>query len=238
MYVRAIDPGGNKDFVFSKSRNCYTWFYLQPLPWKAIAGAICAGIIIVLTAYLEYRRRQRKAALERYAERRRRRKFKLHSMTEGGTKDWKEYYHGQSNGPIKDKRKIRRAAGVTNTTGTTRKGSLDEEHMLLPPIRRPSSRPKDGQDRKKRRSTATGTAATSRSNKESRAKRRRHRRKREQMIKPTNLADSSSDEDQNRMVHRKRPKRNSTSTNTNTTRRKQKTRRNHQRAADVKDKFR
>ena len=231
LYVRAIDPGGNKDFVFSTSRNCYTWFYLQPLPWRVISGAICAGIIIVLAAYLEYRRRERKAALERYAERRKRRKFKLHAMTDGGTKDWKEYYHnGAGLGVSKrDERNMRRGVDVAKKE--------DEENILLPPIRLPSShtsRPKGGGYDRKKRHLSTSTSGTKPS-KESRARQRRNRRRRNQMIKPTDLQDSSSDEDEPRIIHRKRAKRKS-ATRTSDAKKKHKTR--SRRAADVKDKFR
>ena len=45
--------------------------------------------------FIEYRRRERKAALERFAQRRMRRKFKLHAMTDG-VEDWKDFYHKQA----------------------------------------------------------------------------------------------------------------------------------------------
>lgn len=77
MYLRAIDPAGNRDIEFSPSTNAYTWFYLQPLPWGMISLGICGAIMLIIGSIVEYRRRERKAALERYAQRRMRRKFKL-----------------------------------------------------------------------------------------------------------------------------------------------------------------
>lgn len=94
MFVRALDTSGNRDFRFSIERgNMYTWFYEQPLPWTAILGFSFLILTFVFLAYFEYQRRKRKVALERYALRRMRRKFKLHQMTEGGKHDWKDYYH-------------------------------------------------------------------------------------------------------------------------------------------------
>jgi len=92
MYVRAIDPSGNKDFQYSSETNVYLWYYVPPLPWGLITGYISSFVFLSLVLFFEYRRRKRKAALERYAIRRMRRKFKLHAMSEGGKTDWRDYY--------------------------------------------------------------------------------------------------------------------------------------------------
>ena len=78
MYVRAIDLSGNRDFNFSPNRgNMYVWYYNQPLPWGTIFGSFFSSLTLTLLLCFEYRRRKKKAALERYALRRLQRKFKL-----------------------------------------------------------------------------------------------------------------------------------------------------------------
>lgn len=96
MYLRAIDASGNRDIGFMKNRNVYTWYYSQPLPWSKISWGIVGFVIFLNVAYINYRRRERKAALERYNQRQMRRKFKLHVMSEAGKTDWKDYYHNQA----------------------------------------------------------------------------------------------------------------------------------------------
>lgn len=107
-----VDPSGTRDVSFSTSTNSYSWFYLQPLPWGTIAGIIMSSAILIALAVIEYRRRERKAALERYAERKRRRRLKLNTITNGGEEDWKDYYHKQA---ISAKRRIK----VNNDGATT-----------------------------------------------------------------------------------------------------------------------
>jgi hypothetical protein len=91
-----VDPSGTRDVSYSTSTNSYSWFYLQPLPWGKITGIIIFSAILIAVAVIEYRRRERKAALERYAERKRRRRFKLNTMTNEGEEDWKDFYHKQA----------------------------------------------------------------------------------------------------------------------------------------------
>merc|ERR1719276_484636 len=76
VYARAVDPAGNKDYLYIPNNNVYQWFYISPTPWPIIAaciGSLCGATLI---GYLEYRRRVKKAAMERYAMKRMRRKFK------------------------------------------------------------------------------------------------------------------------------------------------------------------
>ena len=82
LYVRAVDPGGNRDAFFSTQTNVYKWHYVPPIPWVAVAACIIAFLVLVLGGYHEYRRRKRKATLQRFALRRLRRKFKLKSANQ------------------------------------------------------------------------------------------------------------------------------------------------------------
>ena len=77
LYVRAVDPGGNRDISFSTKTNVYQWVYVPPIPWGSVAGGILTGLVMIIGGYFEYRRRRRKATLEKFALRRLKRRFKL-----------------------------------------------------------------------------------------------------------------------------------------------------------------
>ena len=91
LFVRAVDPSGNKDNRFSTHTNVYKWYYVPPIPWGAVSGCILAFLVLVLVGYCEYRRRKRKATLQRFALRRMRRKFKLKSVNQELNE---EIFHG------------------------------------------------------------------------------------------------------------------------------------------------
>lgn len=38
LYVRAIDPAGNRDATYLMNYNVYNWYYLSPTPWDIILG--------------------------------------------------------------------------------------------------------------------------------------------------------------------------------------------------------
>lgn len=76
FYVRAIDPAGNRDNSFEEGRNMYTWLYQPAPPGWTIFLIVMAFLITGLTTFLLYRRWLRKMALERYAVKKMRRKFK------------------------------------------------------------------------------------------------------------------------------------------------------------------
>jgi len=92
LYARAIDPGGNRDIRFSTKTNVHYWMYIPPPNWGAIFGVSILIFVILISLYLEYRRRSKKKALERYALRRMRRKYKLQQKIKEGNGDWKESY--------------------------------------------------------------------------------------------------------------------------------------------------
>lgn len=76
MTARAIDPAGNIDVNYTESRNQYTWTYIPKVPVGLVMGILLIFALLGLAVFLEMRRRKKKAALERYALKRMRRKFK------------------------------------------------------------------------------------------------------------------------------------------------------------------
>ena len=96
LYLRAIDPSGNRDSAYMINQNVHTWYYIQPLPWGKISLGIVTIVCALTLSYFQYRRIQRKAALERFAKRRAKRKFKLNAMSGDGELDWKDYFHNQA----------------------------------------------------------------------------------------------------------------------------------------------
>jgi len=85
-----------------------------------------SSAILIALAVLEYRRRERKAALERYAERKRRRRFKLNTMTNGGEEDWKDYYHKQA---ISTKRRVEVNNGGATPSDSRVEISSEQRHQ-------------------------------------------------------------------------------------------------------------
>ena len=81
MAVRSIDPAGNTD-VFWSPKNVHVWIYYAPLPGTLIVSLSTGFVGLCIATYMEYRRRKRKRAMERYAIKRMRRKFK--GMQRGG----------------------------------------------------------------------------------------------------------------------------------------------------------
>ena len=72
----------------------YHWKYISPLPWDIIAGCIVALLFLLSLLYFEYRRRVKKEAMERYAMKRMRRKFKaMQKDTDGRKVDWRTLYN-------------------------------------------------------------------------------------------------------------------------------------------------
>merc|ERR1712146_818900 len=93
LYVRSVDPAGNRDELFYNDINAYTWNYVSPTPWDIIAQGVAGFIALIGFGYLDYRRRVRKAAMERYAMKRMRRKFKaMQRDIDGRAVDWRTLY--------------------------------------------------------------------------------------------------------------------------------------------------
>lgn len=112
LYVRSVDPAGNRDELYFDAKNAYTWYYVSPTPWDIIAQGVAAFIALTGLGYLEYRRRVRKAAMERYAMKRMRRKFKaMQRDIDGRAVDWRTLYmeNKAQEEANKGKRKAKRA---------------------------------------------------------------------------------------------------------------------------------
>lgn len=112
MYVRAVDPAGNRDVYYMEGRNVYTWVYVSPIPWDIIFGAIGGFLGLCILIYIEYRRRRKKAAMERYALKRMRRKFKaMKKDAEDQGTDWRTLYEEskQESAAVKRKKMLKRA---------------------------------------------------------------------------------------------------------------------------------
>jgi len=77
LYVRSVDPSGNRDTYFSTQTNVYRWYYVPPIPWGAVSGFIIICLVILAASYYEYRRRRKRRVMERFQLRRLRRQFKL-----------------------------------------------------------------------------------------------------------------------------------------------------------------
>lgn len=74
--VRAVDPAGNVNQEFEEGINKHSWYYRPDLPWVLIILGSLGFIALVVGVALEIRRRRKKRAMERYAIKRMRRKFK------------------------------------------------------------------------------------------------------------------------------------------------------------------
>ena len=66
---------------------------MSPTPWDIIMAVIGSIMALSIFAYMEYRRRVKKAAMERYAMKRMRRKFKaMQRDIDGRAVDWRTLY--------------------------------------------------------------------------------------------------------------------------------------------------
>ena len=111
LEVRGVDPAGNVDMYTKETSNTHTWDYLAPINTPLIVTLSILAFTALVSFVIEIRRRQRKKAMERYAIKRMRRKFKGAQVTAAkgkkgakvaevkgaGTKDenvdWKKYYN-------------------------------------------------------------------------------------------------------------------------------------------------
>eukprot|EP00616_Rhizochromulina_sp_CCMP1243_P006040 CAMPEP_0118998604 /NCGR_PEP_ID=MMETSP1173-20130426/63158_1 /TAXON_ID=1034831 /ORGANISM="Rhizochromulina marina cf, Strain CCMP1243" /LENGTH=794 /DNA_ID=CAMNT_0006950099 /DNA_START=14 /DNA_END=2398 /DNA_ORIENTATION=+ len=76
FYVRAIDAAGNVDASFKNGRNLYKWRYRPGAPGGLISLIVILILALVVLALYKYREFKKQQALERYAIKRIRRKFK------------------------------------------------------------------------------------------------------------------------------------------------------------------
>ena len=76
LVVRAIDLSGNRDASYGDT-NIHTWLYVPRPPIGKILAGVFSFVFVVCVTRFEYNRREQKKALERYALRRARRKYRL-----------------------------------------------------------------------------------------------------------------------------------------------------------------
>jgi len=149
LYVRAIDPSGNIYFGFSDD-SIHMWRYIPPPPWGAILGYSSLLLLVGLGGYWEYRRRSRRAALERYAVRRMRRKFKLREGGGDNDNDWRVYYakkKKQDEKTRKDKARERRSR--EDPEGKKRK-KKDKKKRSDKDLKRRKRREEEEEDKRRR----------------------------------------------------------------------------------------
>ena len=115
LQVRAIDPAGNTDDVFDEGRNQLTWIYVPLIPIGLVLGILFGFLMIGVAVYLEIKRRKKKKALERYALKRMRRKFKgmqKKTQKEDDTKKHKKK-KTKKEGKSEDKKKTKKKTTKT-----------------------------------------------------------------------------------------------------------------------------
>jgi len=146
LYLRCVDPAGNADHTFIEGTNMHRWTYVSPPPLGLILGCVFAFLGLVIILYWEYRRRQRKAAMERYALKRMRRRFKQKQKQakEKVDIDFEELYGARATSPQgaqspKPGDKARKKSEKRNLGSSYGK---DAEKRELSPKRRHSSKPK------------------------------------------------------------------------------------------------
>ncbi|RHY65354.1 hypothetical protein DYB30_000429 [Aphanomyces astaci] len=118
--LRAIDPAGNVESTFDDGRNEYVWVYVPRPPWNLIIAMLVLFFVMCLGVFLEWRRRRKQAAMERYAMKRMRRKMRGKKK---GNKDadWRETYDDAKDGK-KAKKKGGGKSKVKKDKGETSKG--------------------------------------------------------------------------------------------------------------------
>jgi len=150
--VRAVDAAGNPDPVYEEGRNAYTWEYIPALPWGLIIGLILTFLALLSAGLLEWRRRRRKAAMERYAMRRMRRKFKgIQQGAQGKELDWKS----QKSKKSKDKKKKKKKGkGDKKKKGKDKKKSSGKKSTAGGSKKPKKSKTKDGGKKSKKAKTS------------------------------------------------------------------------------------
>ncbi|TMW69522.1 hypothetical protein Poli38472_001678 [Pythium oligandrum] len=114
--VRALDPAGNVDMDFELHRNEHIWVYKPKLPWALIIGLSCVGFVLLLGFFLEWRKRRKRAAMERYAMKRMRRKLKGSKKGEANVDaNWRETYDDAKD--ASGKKKKGKVVGVKKEDG-------------------------------------------------------------------------------------------------------------------------
>ncbi|KAF4318159.1 hypothetical protein G195_008237 [Phytophthora kernoviae 00238/432] len=117
LRIRARDPAGNVDEKFEDGRNEYTWEYVRPLPWGLIIGLSCVALVLLAGFLMEWRKRRKRAAMERYAMKRMRRKLKKKNgavaTAKEGDANWRETYDNAKDGKKGKKKSTKRKPTIS-----------------------------------------------------------------------------------------------------------------------------
>ncbi|RLN52575.1 hypothetical protein BBJ29_005849 [Phytophthora kernoviae] len=117
LRIRARDPAGNVDEKFEDGRNEYTWEYVRPLPWGLIIGLSCVALVLLAGFLMEWRKRRKRAAMERYAMKRMRRKLKKKNgavaIAKEGDANWRETYDNAKDGKKGKKKSTKRKPTIS-----------------------------------------------------------------------------------------------------------------------------
>ncbi|KAG6965419.1 hypothetical protein JG688_00007207 [Phytophthora aleatoria] len=168
MRVRARDPAGNVDEMFEDGRNEHTWVYERPLPWGLIIGLSSVGLVLLIGFLMEWRKRRKRAAMERYAMKRMRRKLKKKNaavtIAKEGDPNWRETYDDAKDGKKgkKGKKATAKRKPTTakdkkdKTKGKSKDKSKDKDKAKDKKVK---SKAKGGKDDKKNKTEKTKNGA-------------------------------------------------------------------------------
>eukprot|EP00644_Phytophthora_capsici_P013208 jgi/Phyca11/5425/fgenesh1_pm.PHYCAscaffold_5_\ len=151
MRIRARDPAGNVDATFEDGRNEYTWVYVRPLPWGLIIGLSSVGFVLLAGFLMEWRKRRKRAAMERYAMKRMRRKLKKKNaavaIAKEGDPNWRETYDDAKEGK-KGKKGKKSSAKRKPTTSKDKKVKKSKDKTKE---KKSKTKAKSGDDKKKKK---------------------------------------------------------------------------------------
>ncbi|RHY28248.1 hypothetical protein DYB32_006114 [Aphanomyces invadans] len=146
--IRAIDAAGNVEATFNDGRNQHVWVYVPRPPWNLIIAMLVLFFVMCLGVFLEWRRRRKQAAMERYAMKRMRRKMRGKKK---GNKDadWRETYDDAKDGKKTKKKKAKDSGDKKSKTAKGDK--LDEAAKIAPAkdLDKKNKTKKDKKDKKK-----------------------------------------------------------------------------------------
>ncbi|KAI9984756.1 hypothetical protein PInf_006183 [Phytophthora infestans] len=158
MRVRARDPAGNVDETFEDGRNEHTWVYERPLPWGLIIGLSCVGLVLLIGFLMEWRKRRKRAAMERYAMKRMRRKLKKKNaavtIAKEGDPNWRETYDKAKDGK-KGKKGKNATAKTKPTTAKDKKDKTKSKSKDKTTDKKVKSKTKSGKSSRKNKTKKT-----------------------------------------------------------------------------------
>jgi len=124
LVVRAVDLSGNRDATYEDT-NVHTWLYVPRPPIGKILAGVFSFLIALCGTRFEYNRREQKKALERYALRRARRKYRLKQS--GGEWERLMNYEDKHFGTNRSGSSSRRGRSAGRTSTSRPRSSRDIE---------------------------------------------------------------------------------------------------------------